>query len=93
MNHIKISATQAKLQFGSVLLKAKQGTPIIVEKNNQPEMVCISIDDYEDFLEIKDEKFQKNLEKSNKEMKKGKFGNLNNLYKIHRNTIIKESKK
>lgn len=43
----------------------------------------ISIDDYEDFLEIKNEKFQKTIEKSAKEIRAGKTGTLDNLYKIH----------
>lgn len=92
MNPIKLSATQAKLQFGKVITKVQEGTPIIVEKNSQPEMVCISIDDYEDFLEIKDEKFQKEMGSASKAMKKGEFGTLDDLYEIHRKTIAKEAK-
>ncbi|MBU1019161.1 MAG: type II toxin-antitoxin system Phd/YefM family antitoxin [Patescibacteria group bacterium] len=88
MNPIKLSATQAKLQFGAVLTEVKGGTPIVVEKNGQPEMVCISIDDYEDFLEVRDKKFQEGIDKS----KRGKFSSLDSLYEIHKKTITKEAK-
>jgi prevent-host-death family protein len=88
----KLSATQAKLQFGSLLLKVKNGTPVIIEKNNHPEIVCISVDDYEDFLEIKDEKLQKSIEKGKKEIEKGEFYTLDDLYEAHRKTIKKEAK-
>lgn len=91
MTPLKISATEAKLHFGTFMMKVKEGQPIIVEKNDKPEMVWISIDDYEDFLELKDVNFQKGLEKNFKQMKKGKFGTLDRLYEIHRKTIIGES--
>ena len=52
MDPLRLTATQAKLQFGAVITKVKNGTPIIVEKNNQPEMVCLSIDDYEDLIDV-----------------------------------------
>lgn len=90
---IKISATEAKLKFGSIMAKVKKGTPFIIEKNEIPEIVWISIDDFEDFLEIKDEKFQKGIEKEYKEMKKGKFGTLGKLYENHKQTIKKEAKR
>lgn len=48
-----------------------------------PKVIMISIDDYEDFLEVKDEQFQKTIEKSAKEIKTGKSGTLDDLYKIH----------
>lgn len=87
-----ISATLAKLQFGSVLSKVKEGNPFIIQKNNKPEVVLISIDDYEDFLELKDKKFQSKIEAGYQEIKKGKAGNMAKLYKIHQATIIKEAK-
>lgn len=93
MNPIKITATDAKVQFGATMEKAKSGRPVIIEKNNMPQVVMISIDDYEDFLEVKDEKFQKTIEKSFGEIKAGKSGTLNDLYKIHRKTIVKEAAK
>lgn len=86
-----VSATAAKLQFGSLMISVKSGTPVIIEKNAQPEIVWISIDDYEDFLELKDEKFQKSIEKGAKEVKKGKYGTINTLHKIHRKTIAEEA--
>lgn len=93
MNPLRLTATQAKLQFGAVISKVQEGITVIVEKNNNPEMVCLSIDDYEDFLEIKDGKFQKGLKKANKEITKGQFGSIDDLYEIHKKTILKESKK
>lgn len=86
-----VSATKAKHNFGAMIAKVKKGTPIIIEKNNNPEVVWISIDDYEDFLELKDKNFQKSIAAAKKEIKKGNFGTLDSLYKIHRKTIIRES--
>lgn len=91
MNPIKITATTAKVQFGATMEKAKNGRPVIIEKNNMPQVVMISIEDYEDFLEMKDEKFQQTIEKSSKEIKADKSGTLDGLYKIHRKTIVKEA--
>lgn len=93
MNPIRLSATQAKLQFGALMVKVKEGTPIVIEKNNKPEVVCISMDDYEDFLELKDQDFQKDLEKGKREIEKGEFRSLDDLYDVHRKTIAKEAKK
>lgn len=87
-----ISATKAKLKFGSIMIKVKNGQPVIVEKNNDPQMVWISIDDYEDFLELKDVKFQKGIEKEYQAIKKGKFGTLEKLYTLHKKTIEREAK-
>ena len=75
------------------MMKVKEGKTVIIEKNEQPEIVWISIDDYEDFLELKDVKFQKEMEKSKKDMKKGKYGTIENLYELHKKTIIKEATK
>lgn len=86
-----ISATEAKLRFGSIMTKVKEGTPFIIEKNAVPEIVWISLDDYEDFLELKDTKFQKGIEKEYRAMKKGKYGTLEQLYAIHKKTIKKEA--
>ena len=87
-----VSATEAKLHFGSIMDKVRGGNPVIIEKNSLPEMVWISIDDYEDFLEIKNDAFQKALKKDHADIKKGKFGTLDDLYDLHRKTIIKEAK-
>ena len=86
-----VSATEAKHNFGAVMLRVKEGSPVIIEKNSNPEIVWISIDDYEDFLELKDKSFQKTLVKGKKEIKKGKFGTLDSLYAVHRKTIMRES--
>ena len=91
MTHKTVTATDAKLQFGALAAKVKKGTPIIVEKNKEIQMVWISIDDYEDFLEVRDSHFQKNLEKECRQMRKGRHGTLDTLYKIHRDTIAKEA--
>lgn len=88
----RMSATEAKVNFGTVLGKVKAGTPVIVQKNDQPEMVCISIEDYEDFLELKDQDFQKTLKNDKKAMDAGKFGGVDDLYALHRKTITREAR-
>ncbi|MBI5755016.1 type II toxin-antitoxin system prevent-host-death family antitoxin [Candidatus Peregrinibacteria bacterium] len=92
MTPTTLSATKAKLRFGTVMMQVKDGKPVIIEKNNDPQIVWISIDDYEDFLELKDTKFQKGIEKNAHEMKKGKFGTLDTLHSIHQKTIKKEAR-
>lgn len=92
MAPITVSATEAKHNFGSMIDKVKEGTPVIVKKNDTPQIVWISIDDYEDFIEVKDKKFQKSLAQGKKEISKGKFGTLDTLYNIHRKTIAQEAK-
>lgn len=87
-----MSASDAKLNFGAVLQKVGKGTPVIVKKNEEPAMVCISMDEYEDYLEINDKAFRKNLEKSKMEMEKGEYCTMDDLYKIHRETMRKEAK-
>lgn len=93
MNPVIMSATDAKVKFGGVLNKVKAGTPVIVEKNKEPMIVCISIDDYEDFLEINDKTFQNSIKKGAEEIKNKEFGTLDDLYEIHRKTIAKEARK
>lgn len=92
MAPLTISATKAKLQFGKMLMKVKEGNPIVIEKNDQPAIVWISIDDYEDFLELKDTAFQKTITKGYREIKKGKFGTLDELYNLHKKRIAGEAK-
>jgi prevent-host-death family protein len=87
-----ISATEAKLRFGALMGEVKDGTPVIIERNATPEIVWISIDDFEDYLETKDDAFQKTIKQAHKQIKNKKGGNLDNLYKIHRQTIAKEAK-
>ena len=92
MSSRTISATDAKLKFGTLSVFVKKGGQVIIEKNNEPQMAWISIDDYEDFLELKDPVFQKKLKSEKKEMQKGDFGSMDDLYAAHRQTIIKESR-
>ena len=91
MATIKISATEAKLRFGSLIEKVKGGTPIIIQKNNDPQIVLISLDEYEDFLEQNDQQFQKEIQESKNQIISGNFGTLDDLYKIHQETIRKEA--
>lgn len=92
MSSRTISATDAKLKFGTLAVFVKNGGQVIVEKNSEPQMAWISIDDYEDFLELKDVDFQKKIIKAKKEIEGGNFGTMNDLYAAHRKTIIKESR-
>lgn len=86
-----MSATKAKLQFGSLSNKIKAGRPIVIEKNKHPQFVLISLDDYEDYLELEDAEFQGEIETQQLEIKKGNFGSLDDLYAIHQETIRKEA--
>ncbi|MDP4008212.1 MAG: type II toxin-antitoxin system prevent-host-death family antitoxin [Candidatus Peregrinibacteria bacterium] len=92
MNAITMSASQAKLKFGAMILTVQSGTPIIVEKNDEPAIVCISIDDYEDYLELNDKEFQKSIGRSKREIERGEYYTMDDLYDIHKKTIRKEAK-
>jgi prevent-host-death family protein len=90
---LTVSATKAKLKFGALMVKVQKGQPVIIEKNDEPAMVWISLDDYEDFLEVNDKKFQKSIEKSAREIKAGKYSTLDDLYEIHKKAIAREAKR
>ncbi len=86
-----MSATDAKVNFGKLLESVEQGQPVMIFKNDKPTVVCISLDDYEDYLEINDKIFNKGLEKSKKEISTGKYLGIEALYDVHRETIKKEA--
>lgn len=52
-----------------------------------------SIDEYEDFLEIQDQSFTELIEKSSQEVKNGKVSSLDDLYKIHQDTLLNAKQK
>lgn len=47
----RISATEAKREFGEILLKAQQG-PVGIEKNGKPAAVILSADTYNEMAAI-----------------------------------------
>ena len=44
----------------------------VITENRQPAAVLMSLNDYDDFMEERDEKFQKSIEKAALEIKVGK---------------------
>ena len=96
MAPLTVSATQAKLQFGAMMRRVKRGRQVIIQNNKTSDpydaVVMISLDDFEDFLEVNNPRIQKEIEKSYREMKKGKYGTLDDLYAIHRKTIERKAR-
>lgn len=49
-----LNASEAKREFGEVLLKA-QSAPVGINKNGKPVAVVLSVSDYEQFEELRQE--------------------------------------
>ena len=68
-----ITAQRAQTQFGSLLRQASlMKRSFVITENRQPTAILMSLDDYDDFMEGRDEKFQKSIEKAALEIKSGK---------------------
>ena len=94
---LTVSATQAKLKFGALMEKVKKGRQVIIENNKTTDpydaVVMISLDDFEDFLEVHNPRIQKEIAESCQEIRNGKFGTLDDLYALHRKKLEQEAKK
>lgn len=68
----KITATEARTHFGEVMqtvMRTKQ--PIIVEKSGKPQMVLLSIEQYEQFKERKSKHWLEQLEQTHTLIEQG----------------------
>ena len=66
-----MNATDAKREFGEVLLKA-QKEPVTINKNGKPVAVMISISDYESLVTLNEEWFKAELQKGMDDIKAGR---------------------
>ena len=66
-----MNATDAKREFGEVLLKA-QKEPVAINKNGKPVAVMISATDYETLVTLKEEWLKAELKKGMDDIKAGR---------------------
>jgi prevent-host-death family protein len=73
-----LSATDAKREFGEVLLKA-QKEPIAINRNGKPVAVMISIDEYEAMTAFSEELLSIELKKGLKDVEFGRVNDGSNV--------------
>ena len=66
-----LSATDAKREFGEVLLKAQKG-PVAINKNGKPVAVMISATEYETLTALNEEWLKAELQKGMDDLKAGR---------------------
>jgi len=66
-----LNATDAKREFGEVLLKV-QGAPVGINKNGKPVAVVLSASDYKELSVMRDEWLQAELQKGMDSLKSGR---------------------
>ncbi len=82
-----INAFTARTHFGQVIKLVVQGGRFIVTKKGRPQMVLLSVDDFEDLLEIaaerQDKELQRALKESARQYKRGEVSSLDALRTIY----------
>ena len=67
-----LNATDAKREFGEVLLKA-QKEPIGINKNGKPVAVMVSATEYEELTSLRDEWLKMELQKGMDDLRSGRI--------------------
>jgi len=75
-----MNATDAKREFGEVLLKA-QKEPVAINKNGKPVAVVISTADFEDFVSLQEKHLIKELQKGMDDIQAGRISNGEDVMK------------
>jgi len=85
-----IDAFTTRTHLGQVMKLVVQGERFIVTKKGKPQMVLMSVDDFEDLLEVaaerQDKEFQKALKESARQYKRGEISSLDALRTIYAGT-------
>jgi prevent-host-death family protein len=68
----KLTANQAKTNFGQLLMKA-QSEPVQIDKNGKPVAVVVSIEDYQATEELKLQMLKDIVKKAENEIKNGTY--------------------
>jgi len=80
-----------------MMKKVRRGRRVIIKDNRTSDpydsVVMISLDEFEDFFEVRNPRIQKEIQDSYEEIKSGKFGTLDDLYALHRKKLEQEAKK
>lgn len=75
-----LNASDAKREFGDVLLKA-QKEPITINKNGKPVAVVISIDEYDQMIDSKEKQLITEVQKGMKDVEQGKVASADSVFK------------
>ncbi len=82
-----MNATDAKREFGEILLKA-QKEPVAINKNGKPVAVMISAADYETLVSIKEEWLRAELQKGMDDIKAGRVAEGKDVMKRLRDRVV-----
>lgn len=85
-----INASDAKREFGEVLLKA-QKEPVRINKNGKPVAVVLSANDYEELKSLKEEWLKIELQKGLDDLHAGKVNNGQSVMDRQRKRIADAS--
>ena len=81
-----MNATDAKREFGEVLLKA-QKEPVAINKNGKPVAVMISTADFEDFVSLKEKHLIAELQKGMDDIQAGRVTDGEEVMKLIRKKL------
>ena len=84
------TAKKVRYQLGEIINKVSYGhQPMVVTRNDKPEMVLLGAEDYEGMIDLMDTmaeelnpKFRKALKKARQEYERGKVGTAEDIKKI-----------
>jgi len=82
-----MNATDAKREFGEVLLKA-QKQPVAINKNGKPVAVVISATEYEELISLNEEWLKAQLQQGMDDLKAGRVADGRDVMKRMRNRVI-----
>ena len=82
-----MNATDAKREFGEVLLKA-QKEPVAINKNGKPVAVMVSATDYETLVSLHEEWLKAELQKGMDDIKAGRVSDGKDVMNRLRNRVI-----
>lgn len=81
-----MNATDAKREFGEVLLKA-QKEPVAINKNGKPVAVMISTADFEDFVSLQEKHLMEELQKGMDDIQAGRVTDGVEVMKLLRKNL------
>lgn len=83
----KMNATDAKREFGEVLLKA-QKEPVAISKNGKPVAVMMSATDYETLVSLNEDWLKGEIQKGMDDLRAGRVSDGKDVMKRLRNRVF-----
>lgn len=81
-----MNATDAKREFGEVLLKA-QKEPVAINKNGKPVAVIVSATEYEELISLNEEWLKAQLQRGMDDLQAGRVADGRDVMKRLRNRV------